>query len=579
MLKHKQEQTAIGERLDEHALLESVIDHSPAIIYVKDVDGVYLLVNRNYESLLGKTRAEICGKTDFDLHDPEVASQFRNNDLRVMENRVPLDLEETIPTPDGPLIYLSSKFPLFDGAHRCVGIGGISTDITERMAVEKQVRHLATHDSLTNLPNRYLFSDRLGQAIKRTLRQGDHGAVYFLDLDNFKDVNDALGHAAGDRLLEEVSNRLTDTLKAPDTVSRVGGDEFAIITTGLANPEKAADIAARIINVLERPFALEGQAVDIQASIGITVFPGDAKDADTLNRNADLAMYSAKAAGRNTFQFFRGEMEARLKRRSSLSQEIKEAMRENEFTIHYQPLVGASDAVLVGSEALLRWTRSDGSSISPTEFIPVAESSGLIVPLGEWVLTEVCRQLREWQELGFTVPVAVNLSAFQFRKASLICTVEQALAEFAVPSRLLNLEITESMVMHDVEGAIQIMQKLADMGIAFSIDDFGTGYSSLSYLKRFPVQKIKIDRSFVQDIEHDSDDAMICEAIISLGHSLELKVIAEGVENENQLEFLRHAGCDVVQGYFYSKPLNATALQSWAQQRLMLATDASEPES
>jgi diguanylate cyclase (GGDEF)-like protein/PAS domain S-box-containing protein len=437
---------------------------------------------------------------------------------------------------------------------------GVCQDVTDRVEAERQIRHMAQHDGLTGLPNRLLFGDRLAQALAAARRSGDGVAVLCLDLNDFKSVNDSLGHAAGDELLRRVAERLGELVRDSDTVARLGGDEFAVIQTGIQGLTGAAVLARRMVERLSEPVTVDGQELWTSACVGIALFPDDGHDPTTLLRHADMALYRAKAFGRGAFQFFLPEMNEELRLRRDLERDLRQALDEGHFALAFQPQLDLWQERIVGIEALLRWPHPGRGLVPPDLFIPVAEESGLIMTLGEWALHAACAQARAWLDAGLApMRVAVNLSPIQFRHQDLLDVVTRALEETGLPARLLELEITEGALMHDTESATATLAGLHALGVGIAVDDFGTGYSSLGYLKRFPIDKIKIDRSFIFDIPADRDDAAIARAVITLGHSLGLKVIAEGVETAAQLAFLKREGCDEAQGYFFAAPLSAAA--------------------
>jgi diguanylate cyclase (GGDEF)-like protein len=419
-----------------------------------------------------------------------------------------------------------------------------------------ELQHLVLHDTLTKLPNRLLLEDRVQQAVQECQRGGGHCAVLFVDLDRFKTLNDSLGHFAGDTVLRSVADRLRGAVRVEDTVSRMGGDEFVILLKHLAFPADAVEVARKIIEVLSHPMILEEHELRIGSSVGISVYPEHGDSAARLIANADAAMYHVKKSGRSNFAFFTPEMSTFFPKRLALENELRAALERDQLVLHYQPKVDMRSGNIVGMEALVRWQHPQKGIIAPSEFIPFAEETGLIVPLGRWVLQEACRQNRAWQELGIAdLVVAVNISGVQFQQRDLVETIASALARSGLAPRHLELEITESVVMQNAPEAIVMLEQLHRMGVGLSIDDFGTGYSSLSYLKKFPIDTLKIDQSFIRDISSDSDDAAIVRAIIALAHGMRLRVVAEGVETLGQLEFLRALGNDQYQGYLYSKPL------------------------
>jgi len=424
-------------------------------------------------------------------------------------------------------------------------------DIAERRRAEEKLRVVATHDPLTALPNRTLLHERLSHALAKAQRYGRQLAVLFIDLDRFKNVNDTLGHEAGDKLLQVAAQRVSNCLRDTDTMARQGGDEFVVLMDELSDLEPVAGVSQRILDSMADPFTVDGRELHLTASIGISVYPEDGR---ALLKNADIAMYRAKEKGRNTYQFYSTQIDKHSVERLSLESDLRRALERNEFTLHYQPKVDIATGHISGLEALLRWQHPELGWIPPARFIPLAEESGLILPIGAWVLETACAQNRAWQRQGLRrMRVAVNLSPRQFAAESLPYDIKAALHESGLDATDLELEITESMVMNNPEQAVNSLRQLKDVGIHVAIDDFGTGYSSLAYLKRFPVDSVKVDRSFVEDIPDDLDSMAITQAVIAMAHSLRLKVVAEGVESEAQLAFLRSEGCDEMQGYYFSE--------------------------
>jgi diguanylate cyclase len=419
-----------------------------------------------------------------------------------------------------------------------------------------QLQHVATHDALTGLPNRLLLADRLDQAIAQAERHRYRFAVLVVDLDRFKSVNDSLGHMAGDALLKEVSRRLALTLRKADTLARLGGDEFVLILNEITGPQDAESVASKVLADFARPVIVSELELHTSASIGISICPDDGTDAQTLLQHADAAMYHAKNNGRNAYQFFAPAMNAFARERLELENGLRRALEQREFVLHFQPKVDVRSGRIDSAEALLRWRHPTRGLIAPMEFVPLAEETGIIVPIGEWVIREACRQAYAWQAAGLRpLRVAVNLSAKQFRQKNLVDVVRAALTTARLEPHYLEIELTESSVMQDAEQSIEILRDMSKLGVCISVDDFGTGYSSLSYLRRLPLDKLKIDRAFIRELATSRDDAEIVRAIVSLAHSLHLKVIAEGVETPDQLEFLRGLGCDQYQGYHYSAPV------------------------
>ncbi len=432
-------------------------------------------------------------------------------------------------------------------------------DITEQKDTEQRLRQLAEYDALTGLPNRVLLLDRMSSAIENARRHNQHLAVLFIDLDRFKNINDSLGHAVGDALLRQVARRLGDVVRSCDTVSRLGGDEFVVLLTELDSAARAGSVARKVLKTLATAYDLDGHELTVTPSIGITVFPDDGENRDLLLKNADAAMYHAKESGRNNYHFFTRELNERAQLRLELENELRRALGRHEFQLHYQPQFDLLTGALIGAEALLRWDHPERGMIPPDQFIPIAEETGLIVPLGVWILRQACTTAQAWRDEGLPeISMAVNISAIQVRRDHLDVTVARALADSGLPGRLLELELTESALMSNQAHVSSTLDTIQASGVRLAIDDFGTGYSSLAYLKRFKLDKLKIDRSFIRDLTEDADDAHLTRAIIGIGHNLDMKVIAEGVETAAQEHFLSQLGCDYAQGYLYAKPLPAS---------------------
>jgi len=433
-------------------------------------------------------------------------------------------------------------------------------DVTELRRSERESRHDANHDRLTGLPNRVLFRERLEQALKLNHRKKLGLAILFLDLDEFKIINDSLGHEAGDELLKQVSIRLSHTLRNEDVLCRHGGDEFVLMLQGVGKIKSASASAERIINLFEAPFELRGQEVYISTSIGIALTPNDGDSHSLLIRNSDMAMYHAKSRGRNNFQFFSEDLERLSSHRLRIKNDLKLALENNEFHLVYQPKVSLRDGTITGVEALIRWHKN-GHMISPMEFIPIAEDYGLIIPISEWVIDSACRQIRLWNDAGFKdIRVAVNLSPRHFERGTVLQDINAAVKKHKINSQSLEIEITETAIMDDVAAAIEALQRVKDQGIQIAIDDFGTGYSSLNYLKRLPINIVKIDKSFVDELSHSEVDSAMVFSIITLAHLLEYKVVAEGVEKKDTMLALKSMNCDYLQGYYFSRPVSAKEL-------------------
>jgi len=435
---------------------------------------------------------------------------------------------------------------------------GVQHDVTETRRYQEELEHQANHDALTGLANRNLLNDRLEQAVMQARRHGGLLLVALLDLDQFKLINDSLGHGIGDRVLKVVAERLTGSVRQGDTVARLGGDEFVLVIQDQEHEDDAVQLIERIVTAVGESLLIDGNELSVTCSIGVSIYPHHGEDAGTLLRNADTAMYRVKAQTRNGVEFYAKAMSDRINDRLSLLAALRHALEREEFVLHYQPQVDVRTGRVFGAEALIRWNRPGHGLVPPATFIPAAEESGLIVPIGAWALNEASLQNKRWQEAGLPpITVAVNLSAQQFRQKGIVDTVAGLLRASRLEARYLELELTETMMMHSVDEVIVTLEELKALGVQLTVDDFGIGYSSLNYLKRFPVDRLKIDRSFVQDIGTDADDTAIAQAVIALGHSLQLRVLAEGVESSAQLAFLRGAGCDEVQGYYLSKPVPA----------------------
>lgn len=556
------EQRASAER---EQLAQKVYTHTPAGIIFTDEAHRILSINPATTQMTGYETFELVGQTVYGLitlDDGHPQDAFER-DL-VLSASWQGELEVTRKNGD--------SFPAGTRVNRVddpqSGLPAhyvwILADITERKQSEERMRHIAQHDALTGLPNRMSLLTRLAQLLPEARRHGWKIAMMFLDLDRFKIINDTLGHQIGDELLREVACRLSAVVRETDFVARLGGDEFVIILPGIASAADAAIVAGKAISALSSAIEANGHELHTSPSIGISVFPDDGPDGDTILKNADTAMYHAKAAGRNNFQFFASEMNLITSERLNIEHKLRHAISRNELELCFQPQFLAGDRRPTGVEALIRWHHPTEGMISPDRFIPVAEETGIIIEIGEWVLATACREMKRWIDAGLKpMRIAVNVSARQLRRRDFCETVANALTLSGLPAELLELEITESSVMENPQEAIHILERLGGMGVTLAIDDFGTGYSSLAYLKLFPIDHLKIDRSFVADIETDLNDRAIAFGTIALAHSLGLKVIAEGVETEDQLELLRTNGCDEVQGYLFSKPLYSAAAFSF----------------
>jgi diguanylate cyclase (GGDEF)-like protein/PAS domain S-box-containing protein len=548
-------QHAIGQM---HKLSKAVEQTADAVI-ITDPKGVIEYVNAAFEHTTGYGRDEVIGQTPSLIKSDRQKPEFYKNLWQTIlagevYNEVFVNRRK-----DGSLYYEEKTItPLKDNEGRITHFVSTGKDITERMHIQERLQYMTQHDALTDLPNRVLLFDRLMQALVRARRHNRLLAVLFIDLDRFKNINDTLGHEAGDQLLQQLSARLRRCVREDDTVARFGGDEFVILLDDVILESDINDMAKKVLEELVPPFNIGSQQLYISASIGISLYPNDGQDSSELLKNADVAMYRAKERGKNTYQFYSADMSSRAFERLTLESSLRHAIERNEFRLYYQPQIDIRTGSLIGVEALLRWQHPEFGMVMPMEFMPLLEETGLIVPAGEWVLNTACTQLLAWHDAGWpTLRMAVNLSARQFASESLSIALENALAMMRGDLTCLELEITESVLMQNAQSTIDTMSRLSAMGCRFAIDDFGTGYSSLSYLKRFPISALKIDRSFVRDIPADKDDAAIVTTIVAMAHNLKLQVIAEGVETEEQLGFLRACGCDSMQGYLFSRPLPA----------------------
>jgi diguanylate cyclase (GGDEF)-like protein/PAS domain S-box-containing protein len=525
-----------------------------------DQDLCYSYVSERYQEATGLTPASRLGRRrgDFRLDGPEDGNWAAHL----------ADLDARRPFRDFAFAYLDasgqrrvakvSGCPVFDTTGQFTGYRGVGRDITAEMEAERQIRFLAQHDALTGLPNRALLKHRLRQVLACTRRsEGPKVAVLCVDLDDFKTVNDTLGHAAGDELLCDTARRMRDAARESDTVARLGGDEFAIIQTDVHSWEDARTLAQRLIESLADPTDFGGEQVHCGASIGISVYPDDGHDADELIRHADLALYKAKSMGRNSFCFFLPAMNEEIHERRKIEDDLRTALKQDSFELYFQPQLDLSTGHLIGLETLLRCRHPQRGLLTPGTFMAVAERSGMILPIDRWVLRQTCAQAAAWRRQGLLDQrIAVNLSALTLARADLAQHIASVLAETGLPPSELEIEITESVLLTDTEAAAKSLTGVHELGVHLSVDDFGTGYSSLTYLRRFPVQKVKIDQTFVRDLCTDPENACIAKAIISLGHSLGLRVVAEGVETKRQLDYLRDAGCDEAQGYFIARPMS-----------------------
>ena len=543
----------------QRALAERIVTGISDGIFVTDTQGKIVLANPAFSKITGYSAEEVLGQSPNILKSGTLPSSFYGDMWSKVYHEGEWQGEITNRHKSGALIHAWLNISsVRDPAGQISHFVAIFSDLTERKAAAERIRYLSSHDALTALPNRTLFTDRLDQALKSARRYQRGTALLILDLNHFRRINDTFGPSAGDRVLGEVTRRLSLQVREGDTVGRLSGNEFGFVLAHLAHEHDAFALANRMLEAIAEPLKVGDESLSITASIGISLAPKDGENSEQLLKCADASLLRAKQAGSNTFRFYSPEMDADATRRLGLESALRHALEKNELSIHYQPQVSLDSGKLLGMEALLRWKSSQFGQVSPAEFIPIAEDSGQIIAIGEWVLREACRQTKEWLDLGRTnLRVAVNLSAKQFRQPDLLTVVKDALAQSGLPAEALELEITESSLMEDVDEAIAVCHEIKAAGIKISLDDFGTGYSSLAYISRFPFDKLKIDQGFVRDITNNPVNAAIATAAIVMARSLNLTVLAEGVETEAQASFLRGRRCDAIQGYLFSRPVPA----------------------
>lgn len=554
--------TELAQAEQQMRILSCALEQASDMVLVTDIKGVIEYVNPAFEVITGYTREEVIGKK------PSILRSGK------MESEVYHDLWETLlrgdsfsevfinQRKDGSIFYEEKTIsPVVGPDNNITHFVATGKDISERMRTQERLHYMAHHDTLTKLPNRTLFLDRLRQAMARARWHNRLIAILFVDVDRFKSINEKLGHDAGDQILIQLTKRLSQSTRAGDTIARFGGDEFAILLDDIASEKDVSQLAKKLLDTLAPPFVLEGKEMIISASIGVSIFPSDGEDEDELLRNADVAMYRAKDLGRNNYQFYSNEMSARAFEQLTLENSLRHALKRQEFFLLYQPQVDLTTGEIVGVEALLRWQHPDLGIILPTEFVTLLEETGLIVPVGNWVLETACLQAVQWHQAGFKqLKLSVNLSGRQFNNPNIIKSFQEVIEESTIDPSLLELELTETMLMRNASKTISALNSLHHLGIEIAVDDFGTGYSSLNYLRRFPISTLKIDRSFIRDVADDVDDAAIATAIIVMAQSLNLRVIAEGVETDAQKSFLQEHHCHLIQGDWFSIPVDAESM-------------------
>jgi diguanylate cyclase (GGDEF)-like protein/PAS domain S-box-containing protein len=563
----------------ERDLLKAFLEHIPDTVFFKDRDSRFLRISRAGADHFGLADPEqAVNKTDADIFSSEHAGQALTDEKEIIRTGQPvIGIEEKETWPDGRENWvLTTKVPLKDRHGQIIGTMGIAHDITDRKQAEVRIRYMALHDALTGLPNRALLQDRLGQAIALARRHREKVAVLMLDLDHFKSVNDSLGHSVGDRLLEAVSKRLQACLRASDIVARLGGDEFVIALPAVTTNPNIEQVAHKVLTALDEPLQIEGHELEISASIGISQYPADGENSEALLQAADAAMYEAKKKGRGICCFFTSELSEATRHRQKLESDLQQACARSEFVVHYQPLVSTNSGRITGVEALLRWLHPEQGLISPNQFISLLEELGLMAEVGQWVLRTACLQMVAWQKEGLPpLRLAVNVSAQQFYRGDIVKTVDQVLRETGLDPKWLELELTESLTLDDSETTLKIMRDLKRIGVSLSLDDFGTGWSSLSYLRQFPLDRIKIDRSFMRDIASQPAAEAVVRTVINLGHNLGLACTAEGVETPQQLDYLKKQKCPEIQGFLYSPALPAADCSALLRSRKFGFGDAS----
>ncbi|MBB4198896.1 GGDEF domain-containing protein [Rhodoblastus sphagnicola] len=576
-----QDITAQRQADEQIGLAARVFENSLNGVVITDPQARILKVNSAFTRILGYQAEEVVGKTTSMLKSSRHDAQFYLGLWETLKRTGEWQGEIWDRRKDGEVTPLwQSISAVRDARGEIVNYIGIFYDLSDQKRAAAHIHHLAYYDALTDLPNRQSFNDSCEQALKLARRAGTNLALLFLDLDRFKAVNDTLGHPVGDELLRIVSQRLKRGLRQSDIIARLGGDEFIVLAQNISGPEGAGRIATKILAAMGKPFSIDGHTLDMRASVGISCFPGDGDDSATLIKHADLALYKAKEEGRDQFCFYEAHLTEKAREKLFLETELRAAIKQGGLSINFQPQFDLANGRLVGSEVLARWRHPDRGMIEPTKFIAIAEESGLIVPLGEWVLREACIQAELWRRAGLGPHrIAVNVSGLQLERDDFVAAVARILAETGLPSDWLELEVTETYMMRQPEKSVRVLEGLRGLGLALALDDFGTGQSSLSYLKRLPVQTLKIDRSFITDLPFGENEVAITRAIVALGHSLRLQVLAEGVETPAQADFLRGLGCDRGQGYLYSRPVDAATFENILRKTTVYPSGADDTPS
>ena len=567
-LRHEIEERYAVEQLlsSTNDKLESIINNSTALISLKDTNGRYELVNKSFMQDLGINSDEVIGKRDCDVFAKDIAELVRHNDEEVVKTGEAIQCEELFPTADGEHFYLCVKFPLYDTEGKIHRICSICTDITDRLEAQNEILYLAQYDSLTNIPNRSLFIEKLTEATSRSEWEKNHAALIFIDLDRFKQINDTLGHDTGDALLIQVAERLQSVVREDDSICRLGGDEFAVLLNDITSERDIQNVVEKMMESVTQSYMIDGRELVVTASMGISRCPVDSKEVQVLLKKADVAMYKAKQAGRNTYRFYSQSDDSEANELLSLEVDMRKMLdqQDSQLFLLYQPKVNIHTGQYSSVEALVRWKHPKKGIISPAQFIPLLEETGLITEVGEWVLREACTFVAKMNQTGLEIKVAVNLSSRQLKQQEIVNTIKQILKETGCSPQWLELEVTESSLVDDIETTKVLLEEISNIGVRLAIDDFGTGYSSMSYLKRLPFNTLKIDRSFISDAPKVKQDLAIVTTIVQLATNLNMNVVAEGVETNEQYHTIKKLLDDsdnhLIQGYIFSKPMLGKAL-------------------